>query len=139
MIRETGHIVAVERGAVWVSCTSRADCQRCAEGRGCGGAILGRLIGDQEYRLRAIPDHPGAAVGDEVSLETDERLVLRASMLAYLLPLSGLLSGSLAGHFLAGEPGAVIGALAGLAGGWWMARRRARRLFAGARLAARRL
>ncbi len=114
MIHETGHIAEVSDDAVWVECASRSNCQRCAEGRGCGGAIMGRLLGDGQHRLQVVCVHDAPRVGEEVSVALDEAIVLRGALLAYCGPLAGLLLGALSGQLLGGEAVAIVGGGAGL-------------------------
>jgi sigma-E factor negative regulatory protein RseC len=69
------------------------------------------------------------APGDHVLLGLSVSAVQNASFLLYGLPLAGLLLGALGGGMVfAGDAGALCGAIAGLAGGLWIARTRGVRL-----------
>jgi sigma-E factor negative regulatory protein RseC len=58
---------------------------------------------------------PGdAQVGDIVTVSMPEGQVAKASLLAYAMPLVGLLIGLFAGYALGGDIPAIIGAAAGL-------------------------
>ena len=115
MIRESGCVVRIAGPFAWVSCESRAGCERCAEGKGCGGGLLSRLLGDRLFQLR-VPVRTGISVGDQVQLGISEGALLGAACLMYLLPLLALLAGALIGDFLGGDgPALLLGGLALLA------------------------
>ncbi len=115
MIRESGCVVRIAGPFAWVSCESRAGCERCAEGKGCGGGLLSKLLGDRLFQLR-VPVSAGISVGDQVQLGISEGALLGAACLMYLLPLLALISGALIGDFLGGDGLALLlGSLALLA------------------------
>ena len=91
---------------------------------------MGRLLGNRQHRVRVTCEQGAARVGDHVSLSLDETVILRGAVLAYLLPLAGLLLGALTGQFFGGESIALVGGGAGLIFAWALARLLARRYFA---------
>ncbi|MCH8895010.1 MAG: SoxR reducing system RseC family protein [Proteobacteria bacterium] len=107
MIRESGCVVRIAGSFAWVSCESRAGCERCAEGKGCGGGLLSKLLGDRLFQLR-VPVSVGISVGDQVQLGISEGALLGAACLMYLLPLLALISGALIGDFLGGDGLALL-------------------------------
>ncbi|MCZ6560926.1 MAG: SoxR reducing system RseC family protein [Gammaproteobacteria bacterium] len=107
MIRERGCVVRIAGSFAWVSCESRAGCERCAQGKGCGGGLLSKLLGDRLFQLR-VPAPDDIKVGDQVQLGISERALLGASCLVYLLPLFALLMGALLGDFLGGDVPALL-------------------------------
>jgi sigma-E factor negative regulatory protein RseC len=114
LIAEQGRIVALEANAAWVEAASRRDCARCAAGKGCGGGLLGRWLGNRLHHIRAHNPY-GLPVDSWVELALDERKLLLAACLMYLPPLLGLLLGaSLAGALLGLAEWVVI--LSGLGG-----------------------
>lgn len=113
MIEERGHVVAVERDAVWVETVRRTACQSCAASSGCGHAVLDRQQAGARARVRALSDLP-LEVGQEVLLGLPEGALLRGALLVYLLPLVLLFGGALAGEALAPGHGAALGGVAGL-------------------------
>lgn len=123
MIVETGRIVRVVDDAAWVESASRQDCARCAEGRGCGGGLLGRWLGQRLHRVQAS-NPSGFAEGSWVEMEMPESRLLLAALLVYLPPLFGMLVGSAiaAIGFAAAEGIVVLAALLGLAGGMLVTR-----------------
>ena len=115
MIRESGCVVRIAGSFAWVSCESRAGCERCAQGKGCGGGLLSRLLGDRLFHIR-VPVPGGISVGDQVQLGISEGALLGAACLMYLLPLLALMAGALIGDFLGGDgPALLLGGLALLA------------------------
>jgi positive regulator of sigma E activity len=110
---------------VWLACDSAASaCDACSGGRGCalrwlarpGGAMLEVEVPSLDGR-RLLP-------GDGVVVEVDDGELLRAAMLAYVPPLTGLLAGPGVATFLApgSESAALVAAALGLAVGWGTAR-----------------
>ena len=92
-------------------------CGRCREPGGCGGHHLGQLLcpTSRTYRV-ANPEH--CTIGQRVRVGVRAGSLGRSAFHVYVVPLLALLAGALGGSLLAGEPGAIIGALAGLLIGW---------------------
>lgn len=134
MVEECGRVVAVEPAGVWVSTLSRTGCGRCDEPGGCGRQSIFRLFGQRRHHVlaRLVAGETDAAAmtlapGDPVSVGIPEGLLLRASLVLYLLPLLALLAGALAGQALGGELASIGLGLAGVAGGFLLARSLCRR------------
>jgi sigma-E factor negative regulatory protein RseC len=129
VITEEATVLRCVGSRAWVAPRTVADCQRCAEGRGCGGGILGRLVGERLRAVEVDPDGHDLQTGERVLLGLSEPVLLKASLTAYLLPLALVFAGALAGRWLApseGDGAEVFGALAGLLAGIAWARRLAR-------------
>ena len=79
----------------------RADCSACAQGKGWGAGVFGRLLRRRpvslefENTLEAMP-------GQAVIVGLPEGLFLRLAARLYLYPLLGGLGGAACGHHLAG-------------------------------------
>jgi sigma-E factor negative regulatory protein RseC len=125
LITETGRVLEVEGGWAWVACRRQLECARCAEGRGCGGGVLGRLLCDRLHKVRAATGSVVVAPGDQVIIGLGEDVVMRAAAVVYLVPLLAALAGALATWRLGGggDLAAVIGAGAGFVLGLGWARR----------------
>lgn len=121
MLRESGRVVAVEDGAVWVETVRSSLCGKCAARAGCGHGVLARAGGSRGL-IRAIetPDVAAVqcAVDDEVDIDLPESVVLHASLLVYLMPLLAAMAGALAAESW-GEAATVMGFVTGLSLGFW--------------------
>ena len=90
MLIETGKVLAVESQCLWVETIRRSTCHSCSAQAGCGQGILNRAGLAKEHRLRVFLNGMKAeqfAVGQFVQLSIPENILLRASVVAYLLPL----------------------------------------------------
>lgn len=127
MIEETGKVVAVEEGAVWVETIRQSACQSCSARAGCGHSALSKL-GRKAVHLRASARQP-YAVGDEVVIGVPESVVVTSSVLAYLMPLViALVFALMADAGQASDGMTAVASLLGLALGFvilrWHFRRR---------------
>ena len=90
MLRESGRVVAVEAGFVWVETIPSSLCGQCAARSGCGQGIVSRATGRRGL-VRALETDAVSArdckVDDEVQIELPEAAVLKGSLLVYLAPL----------------------------------------------------
>ena len=136
MITEIGRVLEVEGDWAWVACRRQVECARCAEGRGCGGGVLGRLLGDRLHKVRAATGAIAVRPGDQVLIGLGEDVVLRAAAAVYLVPLLLALAGGVAATALTGggDPAGIVGAVAGLLLGLGWARGYSRRNAANASL-----
>ncbi len=125
MITEPGTVARVSADFIWVRCEAQQACQRCAEGRGCGGGLLGRLLGDRLRLVRVPRADLDLQVGEGVVVALGESAVVRAAVVMYLVPLLTLFLGAVALHGLAGggDLWAIAGGIAGLVVGLAYARR----------------
>lgn len=93
-----------------------AGCPRCASGKGCGAGVF---AGNGERSVDALIA-PGLQLleGDSVCLELAPRSLLRASLLAFGLPLAGGVTGAVLGYLAGGgDTVTAVAAILGLAGG----------------------
>ncbi len=115
MIEESGLVVALEDGAVWVQTLRKSTCSSCSANVGCGQGLLDKLaINSRRGNVRALTDLQ-LAVGDQVVIGVREDLLLRSAVQVYLLPLLALLAGGFIGQRLGlGEPLSILLGLAAL-------------------------
>lgn len=114
-------MLRVADGVAWLRCESQAGCQRCAEGRGCGGGIFARLLGDRLQEIPVSVTEPVEA-DDWVMVGLEPVAVQNAAFLMYGLPLGLLLLGAIIGDRVGGDlPALLLGGL-GLAAGFVGAR-----------------
>ncbi len=119
-----GRIVSLADGHATVSVDAAANCARCAAGKGCGAGLL---TGSNRSRLIEVQlaSGLGLKVGDEVKLALAPANLLRAALLAYGLPLGGMLIALGVAGFLdraLDDQIAVVLAVGGLAGGTLLGR-----------------
>ena len=132
MMVERARVVAVDADACWVQTIATPGCSACSSGQGCGGGVIGKLLGERRHHLRvALPASVRPAVDDEVEIGVREHSVLRASVLAYLLPLAGIVAGAVAGERLAPTGGSDAWSMAAAAAGFLLAVAAARALSRG--------
>lgn len=129
MIEEQGRVVAVEPGVVWVETLRKSTCSACSANAACGQGLMERLgVGRQRGYVRALSSL-NLAVGDAVVIGVREELLVRSSLLVYLLPLLGLLAAAVAADSLGfSEPWVIFSGLCGLFLSWLLVRWRACRV-----------
>ena len=116
MIDAPGNIIELD-GEYAVVRMDETGCGRCQEPGGCGGNNIGKMFCNAPRVFRVLnPER--AAVGTRVMVVIAEGAVRRSAALAYGLPLLALFLGAFCGSALAGESGAIVGALAGLLLAW---------------------
>lgn len=123
MPTEMGRIVAVETDSVWVETIRTSTCGACSAQKGCGHGLLNRIRDGQRGLVRVLPGPFSLAdcqINDEVSISLPDEVILRGSLIVYMLPLLTMLVGAVAGSRLlpwAPDPSAVLGAVVGFAAG----------------------
>lgn len=124
MIEEQGRVVALEPGAVWVETLRKSTCSSCSANAGCGQGLLDKLGtgGGRRGHVRALCDLQ-LSVGDAVVIGVREDLLVRGSLLIYLVPLVGLFAAALFAQWLTlSEPLVIACAFAGLFMAWSLVR-----------------
>ena len=118
MIVETGTVVAIESDSLWVETIQKTACEACAAQRGCGTRVLSKLTG-KTNRIRVLLDRHSVdaiTVGQDVDIAIPENVIVKGSLLVYLLPVVCAVSGAwMAGS--AGDTGSMLGAICGLLAG----------------------
>ena len=100
-MEQTGEVIKVDNGLLTVQFCRPEACENC---RACTG----------EKHSATIQIPGDAQVGDIVTVSMPEGQVAKASLLAYAMPLAGLLIGLFLGFALGGDIAAIIGAAVGL-------------------------
>lgn len=127
MIEERARVVALEAGAVWVETLRQSACGSCAAQKGCGHSAIARMS-EKPMHVRALTDlhaHvPPYQIGDEVIIGIPEDILLKGSLVAYLMPLMFALVSALGVQAINPADGWVtLGGASGLALGFvgvWM-------------------
>lgn len=99
MIEESAVVVKVENHQVWVEAGQSSACGGCQQKASCTTSALGNVL-----KKKSVPVDSSIQLktGDQVMVAIDEGLLLRASLLLYLVPLIALFTGGgIAGWLLA--------------------------------------
>ena len=114
MIVETGTVVALESDALWVETIQKTACEACVAQKGCGTRVLSKLTG-KTNRIRVLAeqscDH--LKIGQDVSIGIPEDVIVKGSMLVYILPDSCAVAGAWLGGS-SGDAASIVGGLIGL-------------------------
>ncbi len=99
MLYESGLVISIENDIALVNTKARHTCSSCKAESSCGAGVLERYFGGGLF-VSSIQNTLNAQPGDEVVIAISETKVTQASFIAYLLPLLGLIVGSISGHFI---------------------------------------
>ncbi len=114
MIEEKGTITAIDDQFAWVNTMRESVCQSCSASHGCGQKALNSLTGGRASQVR-VSRSLGVEVGDQVVIGIEEEALVKASFLAYLLPLLALILAAAMADKALGLSDPMV-ALAGLIG-----------------------
>lgn len=124
-------VVEVEGNMVWLVPESGSSCGGCASASACGSKGIGTVANRLEARRFQLVNDAGLRVGERVVVGIRENALLRASLTAYAIPLTTLLTaGALAQWFAGNDIITMAAMLAGLVVGLGLARLGAGRLLA---------
>jgi sigma-E factor negative regulatory protein RseC len=113
VIEQQAIVTAVFDSRAEVRVQRQAACGGCEQSGGCSTSVLAGLFGRHDRQV--IVDNPlGAEPGDLVVLGIEEGALQTASLVAYLLPILGLIAGAVAGSLLGAEPLSLTLGLLGL-------------------------
>ncbi|MCK5608787.1 SoxR reducing system RseC family protein [Candidatus Pacearchaeota archaeon] len=99
MIKEQAYVVSVEEDYAIVIADRRSSCGSCSINKSCGTSVLSNVVGNKQIQLSAR-NGIDASVGEHVVIGIPEHVILYGSFLMYLIPLLGLLLGSIFGAAL---------------------------------------
>ncbi len=128
MLEETAQVIEVKDGLLTAETESRSGCSHCSTSSSCSTSVVAKLFGVRRNRL-VMANSLNARPGDQVVIGIPDQLLVRASLMAYLLPLVVMLVVTAMGE-LAGINELLLSllALVGLAMGFftvrWLSRRR---------------
>ncbi len=132
MIEEQAVVLSSADGVAQVETRRSATCGGCSVQAGCGTAMLSRVFGSKRTKLRVL-NPVDAKPGDRVIVGFDEKMLVKASLTLYMLPLISLILGAAAGQFgaqgaplVSPEQGSILGGISGLLGGLYWIRLRTR-------------
>lgn len=123
MSERTAQVLGIQGARLTVRTESPEACGACRAQSGCGGgsSSVHRIEVDAEVAARLH-------AGDRITLDIDDGVPAAAALLAYAVPLAGLLLGVVLCDTAGGPEAATLAAgAAGLGSGWLLARRLSRR------------
>lgn len=120
MIETSARVVSSDNGTVLIQPNSQSGCGGCGSRSVCGVSGLGKYFSGNRKAI-AVQCDANVRPGDELQLSMDEGDMLKAGLLAYLLPsvLALVGAGVAAAH---GDLAAVLGAALGIALGLMLGR-----------------
>jgi sigma-E factor negative regulatory protein RseC len=132
LIEARAIVVRLQGNEILVEARGEGGCGHCDSEKGCGSNKLSQLFCSSPRQFK-VKNEASAAVGDEVQIVLADGVLLRSSILMYVMPLALLLGGGMfAAHWatdVAERDGyAALGALSGLLAGFMLARWISRRL-----------
>lgn len=120
MIEEEAVVACIEDGRIWVEKAGKSACGSCRQA--CASAVVAEHMDRSVIRL-AVTSPIAVEAGDRVVVGVPEDALVLGSLCLYLVPLLGLLGGSILGKVLGAslpqglvDLAAIAGGLAGFAG-----------------------
>lgn len=114
MIEESGQVIAVEGDCIVVQTQPRSTCSSCHVSTSCGTSVLSRWFGQRSNQLRVRNDLQ-LRVGERVVIGIQESALLKASLVAYLVPMLAMVAAAaIAGSQGAGDGAVALWSMAGL-------------------------
>lgn len=126
MLETRAIVVHVQGNVALVEAKGGGGCGHCDSEKGCGSGKLSQMFCSKPRQFK-VHNEANANVGDEVQITLPDGVLLRSSIIMYVMPLSLLLSGGMLGAHWASDTVsrdiyAAIGSLLGLVGGFVLAR-----------------
>ena len=119
MIKQPATVIAETDTSYLLESLPKSACPRCAEGKGCGGGILAQAFANKTYQLSINKNIP-LQIGELVQIGIKSSLLVRASLLLYLLPLISMVTVAMIAGSLTNDQdiftvtGAIIGIIIGI-------------------------
>lgn len=128
-IEGVARVVAADGGTVWLEPEPTGSCSGCMSAAVCGhGNGSSRRMASRRF---ALANQYDLRVGERVVIGMSEASLLRASLVAYGLPLLGMIGAAITAQVMgAGDGRAALATLGGLAVGLVLARLSAGKLSA---------
>jgi sigma-E factor negative regulatory protein RseC len=120
MISTPVRVIAIKDRVAQVEASAQSGCGGCASREACGVSGLGKYFSARRKTI-AVPCDGALRAGDEVQLQMDEGDLIKAGLLAYLLPCVLAVSGAALAS-PQGDAAAALGAAAGAVTGLLLAR-----------------
>lgn len=132
LVEGFAYVVEVQGDTVWLEPEQTTSCGHCASSSACGGKSgIGTLTDRLAARRFSLPNRDNLRVGEKVVIGISEKMLVKASLTAYAIPLVALLgSGALAQWLAGSDTVTMVAMFAGLGVGMLLARLAAARLTA---------
>lgn len=122
MIETTVRVVSTREGTALVESTQQSGCGGCGSHSVCGVSGLAKYFA-AGHKTIAVQCEANVKAGDELQISMSEGDLLKAGLMAYLLPtVLALVGAGIAAAFGLGDIGAVLGAANGMALGFLLGR-----------------
>lgn len=122
MIATPVRVVSAGNGMAQVEPAAQSGCGGCQSRSSCGVSGLGKYLSANRKAIEVKCD-ANVRAGDELQLSMSEGDLLKAGLLAYLLPsVLALVGAGIAAAYGLGDVGAVLGAGIGIATGFLLGR-----------------
>ena len=131
MLETRAIIIKIQGNEAMVEAIGEGGCGHCSSENGCGSGTLGKLFCSHPRQFKVL-NEAQAVVGEEVQITLQDGVLLRSSMLLYVLPLVLLLAGGMLGSLMSSNPtskdgfaaaGSLLGMVAGFLLAKWLAKR----------------
>ncbi|WP_340676952.1 SoxR reducing system RseC family protein [Paraglaciecola sp.] len=103
MIEEMGIVVRIEGEAgtqhIWVETEIKTTCSSCQAQSNCGTSVIAKAFASKKQQLKLAYGQP-VEIGQRVKIGIPEEKLLSASLLVYMFPILGLITGSLLASLL---------------------------------------
>ncbi|MEP0202110.1 MAG: SoxR reducing system RseC family protein [Halioglobus sp.] len=107
MLVESGRVVAVEEDGVWVETLRKTTCGACSARKGCGHGLLNEVSAGSKGLVRILVGDDLKAsqchIDDQVEFTLPEEVILRGSLVVYIMPLLTMLGGAALLAYLTGS------------------------------------
>ncbi len=122
MIETSAKVVSIGNGMARVEPSSESGCGGCKSRSSCGVSGLGKYFSNHRNAIEVKCD-ANVHAGDELQLSMSEGDLLKAGLLAYLLPcVLAIIFAGIAASLDLGDVGAVLGAGIGFVAGFLLVR-----------------
>lgn len=122
MIETKARIVRISDGTAWVAATEDSGCGGCGSRSSCAVSGLAKYFSHRQ-KLVPVPCDADAKPGEELTVAVSEGELLKAGLMAYLLPtVLGVAGAGYAAANGYGDAGSVAGMAAGVALGLFLSR-----------------
>lgn len=116
MLIEQGIVVDLKNDTVWVQTLSKTSCNSCKVNSSCGTGIVSKAFGERSF-ITPMKNQINAELKDSVEVGIPDDLVIKSSLLVYMLPLLAMIIVIIVVKFLApnlAEPWLIASAIMGL-------------------------